>query len=622
MKQIATKILFSAALSAAMAFSSCDLDEGVNYSAVDLEIAFTKGANYQGLINSCYESIYTLYGKLDGIAPMEMGTDLWTTESVETGLTWYGVDLTTSAGTLQKLWNALYGTVNLCNTAIYYADKVEDLEPADLETKLAEAYFLRGWANFHIVEQWGGCVLNMGCAAIDGIPTTATRATEEAFYEQIFSDLNYAKDHLPYEQGEVGRATKKAAYAMLAKAYLQRVRLGEEEKYARLALETAQELIDHQSIYKCALYTSDATTSGFQKLWADENNKANTEWLFLEYVDHVNANNPEGWNRGRTMQKYLYAEGLASAWGIKTNSFRYGRGNDRGWKPTKYCLTGIFEPKEDPADTRYATTFFYKMYATNDTEITPDMCTNYDKDPSLAGHVIKGTAVTQNSEAASALNFYSSIGWGSGSRYIEEVVNMDSDEGLAMFFPNWTIPEEEKRMMPCFVSDPTDMFQDNGKYVADNAYRYQLHPAMRKFSWTYYMYNNGQYNMGNFPILRLGDIYLVAAEAAIRLDEPEVALPYVKAIRERAAVTSRQTEMVVTEDDMTLDFIVAERGRELAGEQWRWYDLKRLGKLNHEYLSRTNPDTNFEDGKNEVRPIPQSFLDQIANAAEFGTNGY
>lgn len=176
--------------------------------------------------------------------------------------------------------------------------------------------------------------------------------------------------------------------------------------------------------------------------------------------------------------------------------------------------------------------------------------------------------------------------------------------------------------MPCFVSDPTDMFQDNGKYVADNAYRYQLHPAMRKFSWTYYMYNNGQYNMGNFPILRLGDIYLVAAEAAIRLDEPEVALPYVKAIRERAAVTSRQTEMVVTEDDMTLDFIVAERGRELAGEQWRWYDLKRLGKLNHEYLSRTNPDTNFEDGKNEVRPIPQSFLDQIANAAEFGTNGY
>ncbi len=622
MKQRFTRILFGTAIVATGVFSSCDLDEGINYSAVDLEVAFTESSNYQGLLNSCYENIYTLYGKLDGIAPMEMGTDLWTTETTETGLSWYGTDLTTSASTLQKFWNALYGTVNLCNTAIYYADVVEDMSESDKEIKLGEAYFLRAWANFNIVEQWGNCVLNMNCVAVDGIPTTATRSTEEEFYDLIISDLNYAKEHLPYEQTEIGRATKKAAYALLAKVYLQRTRLGDEEEYSRLALETAQELINNQDTYNCALYTSDATTSGFEKLWDDANNKDNTEWLFVEYVDHEGGMNPESWNRGRTMQKYLFNENLANTWGVETRSFRYGRGNDRGWKPTLYCLTSIFEPVEDPADTRYATTFFYKIYATNDKEITSDMCTNYDKDPSLAGHVISGTAVAQNSTEAADLNYYSAIGWGSSSRYIEEVINMDNDEGLALFFPNWTIPEEEKRMMPCFVSDPSDMFQADGTYVTDDAYRYQLHPAMKKFSPTYYMYNNAQYNMGNFPILRLGDIYLVAAEAAIRLNQTSVALNYVQTIRDRAAVTGRTSEMQVSESDMTLDFITAERGRELAGEQWRWYDLKRLGKLNHSYLSETNPDTNFEDGKNEVRPIPQSFLDQIANAAEFGTNGY
>ena len=38
---------------------------------------------------------------------------------------------------------------------------------------------------------------------------------------------------------------------------------------------------------------------------------------------------------------------------------------------------------------------------------------------------------------------------------------------------------------------------------------------------------------------------------------------------------------------------------------------------------RTNPDIiAFDEAKHQVRPIPQSFLDAIANAAEFGNNGY
>jgi hypothetical protein len=81
--------------------------------------------------------------------------------------------------------------------------------------------------------------------------------------------------------------------------------------------------------------------------------------------------------------------------------------------------------------------------------------------------------------------------------------------------------------------------------------------------------------------------------------------------------------MTVGTGDVNLDFILEERARELAGEQVRWTDLKRYGKLTSAYLSSKNPDIiYFDDSKNTIRPIPQSFLDAISNPKEFGSNGY
>ena len=146
---------------------------------------------------------------------------------------------------------------------------------------------------------------------------------------------------------------------------------------------------------------------------------------------------------------------------------------------------------------------------------------------------------------------------------------------------------------------------------------------MRKFSSIYLIYTN-QYWMGNVPIMRLGEVYLIAAEAALRYNNDKAtALKYVQPLRNRAAVTGRQAEMAVSQADMTLDFILAERARELAGEQTRWYDLKRFGKLTNAYFAATNPDiVAFEEDKHTIRPIPQSYLDAIANPTEFGNNGY
>src|SRR5690606_27795450 len=111
------------------------------------------------------------------------------------------------------------------------------------------------------------------------------RSSEDAFYDLIISDLIFATEHLPDKpQGERGRVTKKAAYAMLAKAYLQRTRLGNVQENARLALAAAEELINNGGAYGVSLYQSDAEESGFAKLWDGQNNKTNTEFLFWKQL--------------------------------------------------------------------------------------------------------------------------------------------------------------------------------------------------------------------------------------------------------------------------------------------------------------------------------------------------
>ena len=634
MKNIFRKTL-AVVLCAGM-FTGCSLDEW-NPSTVDVETAYAERPGFESLINYCYDGYYYLYGKIDGIGAMELGTDLWISESFESGFTQYNSNMNTQLGTLKTLWEGFYSTINYANTAIYYASSVTGYASQDeLYAKLAEAYFFRGWANWHLVEQFGGVVLNTTSSAVTGINNSPVRSSESDFYDLIISDLNFAKDHLPYSQGDDrGRVSKKAALAMLAKVYLQRTRLKEAnaEEYARLALQTAEELINNASKYNCALYTSDADKSGYAKLWDGDNNKNNTEFLFIEAIDHEGDKNPEGNNRGRTRQYYEMRLQNYTAWGLaEKNCAWYGRSNSIGIKPTKYLLTTVFEPVRDPADTRFANTFFTEYYNSSwaDKKISQSMIDQFGKDASLLQHVIKNTAGTYKPGEVyygGRTVFYQNNSSGNCN-----MVDENGDgwlDGISVLTPNYTMSAAEKAMLPFVCVDPSDMFTADGKWVTETTdpvlgsiYK-NTYPSMNKFSSIKWIKDNQKWE-GDVPVIRLGEIYLVAAEAALRASNDQAkALKYVQPLRDRAAVTGRQAEMKVNQVDMTIDFILQERARELAGEQVRWYDLKRCGKLTKSFFAATNPDILFfDEAKHIVRPIPQSFLDAIANPNEFGTNGY
>ncbi len=80
----------------------------------------------------------------------------------------------------------------------------------------------------------------------------------------------------------------------------------------------------------------------------------------------------------------------------------------------------------------------------------------------------------------------------------------------------------------------------------------------------------------DFPMYRLSDVYLMYAEAAVRGASSanlETAVGYINQLRTRANAAS------VTSGQLTLDFILDERGRELFWECHRRTDLIRFGKF-------------------------------------------
>ncbi len=116
----------------------------------------------------------------------------------------------------------------------------------------------------------------------------------------------------------------------------------------------------------------------------------------------------------------------------------------------------------------------------------------------------------------------------------------------------------------------------------------------------------------DYLVFRLAETYLIAAEGLLRSGRAAEALPYVNAVRRRAALPGFAAQMELTAGQLTLDAILDERARELAAESMRWFDLVRTGTL----LARVkahNPDAAPNIKEHHVlRPIPHTQIDRTA----------
>jgi hypothetical protein len=121
-------------------------------------------------------------------------------------------------------------------------------------------------------------------------------------------------------------------------------------------------------------------------------------------------------------------------------------------------------------------------------------------------------------------------------------------------------------------------------------------------------------------VLRLAEMYLIAAEAKMKQNDFQTAADLINVVRTRAALPGHVADMQIGPAQVTLDFILDERARELGGEQLRWFDLKRTGKLESR-INSMNPDAKlYFKPYHLVRPIPQAQVDAVTNKDVFKQN--
>lgn len=227
MKQDINKLVFIAFLLVFMTVISCDKKlETTDENSPTQESYFATADELQKGVNAVYSIIRS--GNL-------MGREWFFTHDMRGGETAPGgAQLEAPRAELMKepspapsnsvmtaVWNGAYQMINRANLILAKAPGVTD--NVNLRNRIiGEAEFLRAWAYFELVAQWGDVPLYTEPVS----SSTGFKAKSPAadIYTRIIADLTDAVSKLPdsYSGGDLGRVTKGAANAMIGKVQMQK----------------------------------------------------------------------------------------------------------------------------------------------------------------------------------------------------------------------------------------------------------------------------------------------------------------------------------------------------------------------------------------------------------------
>ena len=140
---------------------------------------------------------------------------------------------------LSRWWAELYVGIKRANVVI---EKIPAISmDSKLQTRyIAEARFIRALIYFDFVRAWGGVPI----VTTLNPPLKLPRATADEVYALIISDLTFAAENLPerdeYAAKDMGRATKGAANAFMARVYLFKHDFVNAEKYALIVIKSGK----------------------------------------------------------------------------------------------------------------------------------------------------------------------------------------------------------------------------------------------------------------------------------------------------------------------------------------------------------------------------------------------
>lgn len=588
----------------------------------------TSEEGMESLIAASYIFLRVWYGKENQWDLTESGTDLYTygLDNRSAGFCTYSGFVGEEQDRMAAMWFELYTALNSCNLGLRDMDALEYEDPELQKNRKGELHFLRAHYLWLIVENWGP--VHFILDPVEDAIHTANKTPISVFYEQIILDLETSLDLVPVDTPEYGRITEAVTRAFLARVHLTWA------SYLKNGLTiSGQEFIakdaaQSQVHYGLALDYADEVISDYdyvllndwEEIWNIDNIKNGEVIWAVNYSDNPiytasNLSSPwgDGYNSSRAIQRDGGHQGHLMyeiryenlSWGLERD-LNNGRGFQR-WMPTKHFINLY----DENLDQRFFGSFKNTWYANLPDENMPKWS------PFI---YVDGVKVDVPRE-----------------KWAQPMFHMGD---TAVYFSKTPVPASQKaKINPddiysihpekgYLIFDINDMYNPDGSPNDAIINRQFYFPITKKYRDSTRLELSTQYSKRDAYVFRISEMYLIAVEAALETGDATGAMSYLESLaisrsidEDGAALLARYG--VNTSADITIDFILDERARELATEGLRYWDLKRTGKL-VERVSAYNTDAapNIRE-HHQLRFIPQEQLDAVRNKDEFTQNpGY
>ena len=190
------------------------------------------------------QAVNTLYPAINSVRSIfeqnsRGGDATLTSGAFDVQVAYFNFQSTPESGDTDGLWENIYSMIYRANTILANLDRADWSEDAELKERLrAETLFFRGVGYFYLAHMFGQVPIITSLPETEEDYNPSKASSPDEVYDQAIADLTEAKNGLPAEQEDVGRATKGAATAFLGKTYLYRAGyLGQDEYKAKAAAE-------------------------------------------------------------------------------------------------------------------------------------------------------------------------------------------------------------------------------------------------------------------------------------------------------------------------------------------------------------------------------------------------
>lgn len=673
------KVLFAAILTSVMSgsFTSCSesfLDEELKTQYSTDRFKTQEGLDE--LVTGAYQKLKFKFNYIWGIQCYNMGVDEFTdANNVIPAWNHYSQDLNSSeTAANQPIWDNYYGLVEPANILLQNLPQYYNTSSPTYNTRLGEAYFLRAYAYFELVKQFGGVPLKLEPST--SAETYFTRNSEEEIYTQVISDFGEAYRLLPKQGESVGRINKYAAAHFLAKTHLFRA----SELYSSWNGNYVSSDLDAVIQYGSEVVAAHPLCDDYVELWDYQQPNGANEKVSEVILAAQFSNDEATWGRFGNQMHLYYPSVYQDLSGCKRD---ISGGREFSYvSATEYTMQ-VFDRVND---SRFWKSFI-TCYGANETKSAPEW-TEEDMPYAPAG-VNKGDKRFRGGEL--------------GLKYI---VNNPGDNRYEEYpnAPAYTVLKDGKMCNTYtyvrYFKGQSHSWNLNENEKTGNYYNIIPHKrsvALSKFRDGYRVSIASQFGTRDAIIARSADDVLMVAEAYIRKGEASYnkAIEWINKLRNRAgyadqedrsknvdggqayknnpycsgkggghsdegaiywdkntyyesnnmegAETTASTKSAMKLNSVadvynsTVDtpiynelgctsnaekmmcFLLNERTRELCGELQRWEDLARTKTLDTRWHKFNDGATRgigeFNPSKHYYRPIPQAFLDGITNAS-------